>query len=277
MEQAFGAQTRLCMFSHCGNLAMPDCNACFCSTCYALIAQVPGDLAAYHHPHCGNRHAVAAAPAPRLAPHGTPAATPPATGGSGCRTPATPMPAAPPPMSDFKAQLAAAASGGELQLATLHTLAREHGASADFWAAALEAGGGNLATTHHCLQSTCPSSLAAGCAAWCGSVVAEYGGAVPSSGSAAAVKYHGAICRLSRAAGMAAGWGSVWLVSFVGAEFAAGTQAAVFAGLATDGRSLKVAGKVVCSRHVPPAVVLVWSCSAAPRPGPSRCPRGTQT
>ena len=147
-------------------------------------------------------------------------------------------------MSDFKAQLAAAASGGELQLATLHTLAREHGASADFWAAALEAGGGNLATTHHCLQSTCPSSLAAGCAAWCGSVVAEYGGAVPSSGSAAAVKYHGAICRLSRAAGMAAGWGSVWLVSFVGAEFAAGTQAAVFAGLATDGRSLKVAGRL---------------------------------
>ena len=116
-------------------------------------------------------------------------------------------------MSDFKAQLAAAASGGELQLATLHTLAREHGASADFWAAALEAGGGNLATTHHCLQSTCPSSLAAGCAAWCGSVVAEHGGAMPSSGSAAAVKYHGAICRLSRAAGMAAGWGSVWLVS----------------------------------------------------------------
>ena len=205
-ERDFGARTRLCRFSHCGNLAMPDCDADYCSTCYALMAQAPGALAAHHHPHCGNRHTAVAAPAPHgAAPaHGS-SAMPTATGGSGCHTSATPTSTTSPATGDIKAQLAAAASGGKLQLFTLLVLARKHGSSASFWAAALGAAGGSLAATHHCLQSTCPSSLAAGCAAWCGSVVAEHGGAVPSSGSAAAVKYYGAICRLSLAAGMAAG------------------------------------------------------------------------
>ena len=166
-ERDFGARTRLCRFSHCGNLAMPGCDADYCSTCYALMAQAPGALAAHHHPHCGNRHTAVAAPAPHgAAPaHGS-SAMPTATGGSGCHTSPTSIPARSLPKGDVKAQLAAGASGGKLQLFTLLVLARKHGSSASFWAAALEAAGGSLAATHHCLQSTCASHAWQRCTHW---------------------------------------------------------------------------------------------------------------